>query len=180
VAHPKHDEVRRHYDFRCGYCGVSEADSGGELTVDHYRPVSAGGGDEDDNLVYACFRCNLYKSNYFPAGEDLAHGLRVLHPLRDDITAHLREDETSHRLLALTETGGFHINLLQLNRPALIERRLQRHLIALVSSERDLAQDRYSRLHESATIQEAYIRLLHQFLNDVLGIRTPDDEQNRP
>lgn len=109
MAHPKHDEVRRRYGFRCGYCGVSEADSGGELTVDHHRPVSAKGGDEDENLVYACVRCNLYKSDFFPTAEDFAHGWRVLHPLRDDLAAHLREDPASHRLLALTEMGRFHI-----------------------------------------------------------------------
>lgn len=63
VPHPKHERVRQRYDGRCGYCGLSEVDAGGELTVDHFRPVAAGGGDDDDNLVYACFRCNLYKGD---------------------------------------------------------------------------------------------------------------------
>ena len=36
MAHPRHEEVRRRYGLRCGYCGVSEAETGGELTVDHF------------------------------------------------------------------------------------------------------------------------------------------------
>jgi hypothetical protein len=35
MAHPKLQMVRARYAFCCGYCGVSEADVGGELTVDH-------------------------------------------------------------------------------------------------------------------------------------------------
>ena len=54
---PLHDlrlSVIEACNFRCGYCGVSETSSGGELTIDHYRPVSQNGDDSDDNLVYAC------------------------------------------------------------------------------------------------------------------------------
>lgn len=56
MAHPKNLEVRQRYEGRCGYCGVSEGETGGELTVDHFRPLCAGGDDTDDNLVYCCFR----------------------------------------------------------------------------------------------------------------------------
>ncbi len=54
MAHPKHHAVRQRYGGCCGYCGLSETDTGGELTVDHFRPLSAGGDDGDGNLVYAC------------------------------------------------------------------------------------------------------------------------------
>jgi hypothetical protein len=35
--------------------------------------VSPGGDDGDDNLVYACFRCNLFKADFHPtsAGNEL-------------------------------------------------------------------------------------------------------------
>jgi HNH endonuclease len=55
MAHPRHEEVRGRYHNRCGYCSVSETETGGELTIDHFQPVSAGGNDSDDNLVYCCF-----------------------------------------------------------------------------------------------------------------------------
>ena len=57
--------VRQRASFACEYCGVSEQSAGGELTIDHFRPQSKGGGDELENLVYCCSRCNLYKSDFW-------------------------------------------------------------------------------------------------------------------
>lgn len=130
MAHPKHEQVRRRYNYRCGYCGVSEADTGGELTVYHYIPVSAGGDDSDDNLVYACFRCNMHKGDFLPDCADLAAGQRLLHPLLEDLTVHFEEDRFG-RLIPLTTTGHFHIAVLNLNRLPLIRHRQQIHATAL-------------------------------------------------
>ena len=66
MAHPKHEAVRRCFRGCCGYCGVSETDAGGALTVDHFLPTSAKGDDGDDNLIYACFRCNSYEGELVP------------------------------------------------------------------------------------------------------------------
>ena len=74
MAHARHAQVRDRYRARCGYCSVCEEDVGGELTVDHYTPVVAGGDDGDDNLVYACFRCNLFKADFHPTDADRARG----------------------------------------------------------------------------------------------------------
>jgi HNH endonuclease len=130
VAHPKHEQVRRRYNYRCGYCGVSEADTGGELTVDHYVPVSAGRDDSDDNLVYACFRCNMHKGDFLPDNTDLAAGHRLLHPLLEDLTVHFEEDRFG-QLIPLTITGHFHIEVLNLNRLPLIRHRQQIRATAL-------------------------------------------------
>src|SRR5215470_3644402 len=61
MPHPLHEQVRQAFGFRCGYCRVDETGAGAELTVDHFRPSAVGGADDLENLVYACFRCNLYK-----------------------------------------------------------------------------------------------------------------------
>ena len=58
--------VRQNAGFACEFCGVSETDVGGELTIDHFRPISEGGDDQIENLLYCCSRCNLYKLDYFP------------------------------------------------------------------------------------------------------------------
>src|SRR5579864_4863489 len=50
-------QVRRRANFACEYCGASEADTAGELTVDHYRPRTRGGTDDLGNLLYCCYRC---------------------------------------------------------------------------------------------------------------------------
>jgi len=130
MAHSKHEHIRRLYNGCCGYCGVSETGSGGELTIDHYRPVSKQGDDSDDNLVYACNRCNLYKSDFFPAPTLDAPERRLLHPLLDDTRLHFREDDQG-RLQALTVTGEFHIQKLRLNRSQLVELRFARQNAAL-------------------------------------------------
>jgi len=47
----------------CGWSGASEFDRWfiANFNIDHIKPVSAGGKDEDSNLVLACRSCNLYK-----------------------------------------------------------------------------------------------------------------------
>lgn len=116
------DKVRRLYHYRCGYCGVSEAAVGCELEIDHYQPKSAGGGDKLENLVYCCTSCNRHKGSFWLGVDAVAAG-RLLHPLRDDLALHLREEENGW-LTALTETGAFHIERLELNRPRLVALRL--------------------------------------------------------
>ena len=109
------------YSFRCGYCGVSETQVGAQLTFDHFRPLSKGGTDEISNLVYACHACNHYKSDYWQES-DL---LRLLHPLTDDLRQHIHELGDCH-LHPVSKSGVIYIDQLQLNRPALIENRMER------------------------------------------------------
>jgi 5-methylcytosine-specific restriction endonuclease McrA len=92
MPHPKHEEVRQRYGRRRGYCGVTETETGGELTVDHFRPVTAGGDDAAENLVYACFRCNSYKGDFFPSTGDARNGRRLLHAYLDRFAEHIREE----------------------------------------------------------------------------------------
>ncbi|MGH9798792.1 MAG: HNH endonuclease, partial [Blastocatellia bacterium] len=57
------ETVRRLYQFRCGYCGVTEVDAGSGLEIDHYLPVSRGGEDLLENLIYCCSACNRFKGS---------------------------------------------------------------------------------------------------------------------
>ncbi len=66
--------------------------------------------------------CNTFKSDYFDTDADRA----LLHPLRDDVTAHYVESIT-HVLVPLTERGRVHIGVLHLNRPELVNRRQRDH-----------------------------------------------------
>ena len=106
------ETLRRQYQFRCGYCGTSEVDVGAELEVDHYQPRSTGGSDNFFNLVYCCPACNRFKGNYWNPYSPL----RILHPRRDNPAEHLQESKDG-LLIPLTETGRFHIERIQLNRP---------------------------------------------------------------
>ncbi|MEM7532517.1 MAG: HNH endonuclease signature motif containing protein [Chloroflexota bacterium] len=114
-------QVRERANFACEFCGVTEVDMVGELTIDHYRPQTKGGGDELDNLIYSCLRCNQQKSNYWPSkGGDIF----LWNPRQDPAHQHflLREDAVLH---PLTDIGAFTISRLRLNRPLLIDYRLQ-------------------------------------------------------
>ena len=111
-------KIREKADFACEYCGVSEAETGDELTVDHFRPQSADGGDEEENLVYCCFRCNLYKGDYW------AENSKLFNPQTDKRDEHFWLSE-SGKLFALTETGELTIKLLRLNRQPLVTKRRQ-------------------------------------------------------
>lgn len=111
-------EIREAFNYCCGYCGVTESDIGGELEIDHYQPSTRGGGDEVNNLVYACVHCNRFKGNYWPAEND-PNSFYLLHPGQDELSIHL-QFTTNGRAEGLTPRGWFHIRRLHLNRPQLV------------------------------------------------------------
>lgn len=170
MAHPKLQAVRQRYAFRCGYCGVSEEDVGGELTVDHFRPITAGGNDSDENLVYACVRCNQYKGSLLPEATTLEPTRRLLHPGRDATVMHVREVGTTGYLEGLTETGRFHIEALRLNRPALRVNRQRRHLLALLEARLGQAQAENAVLRERIARLELYVSYLKERLEEPTGV----------
>ena len=137
------ERLRQLYDFRCGYCGVREGDAGSQLTLDHFRPRAHHGTDEGDNLVYCCFACNHFKSDYW----QIEPNRQLLHPLHD-------------LLIGLTERGTNHITVLHLNRPELVEYRY-------LQAERQREQEEYLSLLELFRTQgaelETVTRLLKEF-----------------
>ena len=50
-------------DYRCLACGRNPESDGVVLHVDHIKPRSKGGTDDDDNLQTLCAECNLGKGN---------------------------------------------------------------------------------------------------------------------
>lgn len=54
-------ELFKRDQFTCNYCGKKPPEV--ELTIDHKFPVSLGGGDEDENLITCCRKCNSTKGN---------------------------------------------------------------------------------------------------------------------
>jgi hypothetical protein len=119
--------VRTQYNFRCGYCGVSETNMGAEMTIDHFMPRVQGGDDSLPNLVYCCHACNEFKGDYWHVEPDTS----LLHPLLDNMGDHyvLQEDG---RFIASTTRGQNHLNVLHLNRPELIAFRLEQQEITLL------------------------------------------------
>lgn len=117
------EQVRTRANFACEYCGITETDAGGLLTIDHYQPQNKSGTDRLENLLYCCVRCNQYKLDYWPETPDAP---QLWHPQREAFAQHflLLNDGVLH---ALTATGAFTLARLRLNRAALVAHRL-RHL----------------------------------------------------
>lgn len=114
--------VRTRAGLACEYCGVTETDCGGGLTVDHQRPQSLGGADDPANLVYCCWRCNLHKAAYWPSGPTDP----VLWNPRDDPRETHLLLLADGRLHARTPIGEFTLARLRLNRSPLVAHRARR------------------------------------------------------
>ncbi len=164
MADPRLAAARIRYNYACGYCGVTEISTASLLTLDHYQPRAAGGDDADDNLVYACIKCNQNKHAFWPTPEERMKGIRVLHPLSDETSHHFAEDEHGY-LQPLTTTGNFHIALLDLNRPQLVQHRLARQIqraliekVASLEEQGKTLQNRFSALEQTIVMLEAFLR----------------------
>ena len=116
------EQARQRADCACEFCGISEIDVGGLLTIDHFHPRSKGGTETLDNLIYACIHCNQYKHDYWPH-DDLAP--RLWNPRELLISPHFVESEDG-RLIAVTIVGDFTMRRLRLNREQLVHYRLRR------------------------------------------------------
>jgi hypothetical protein len=162
---PELDLIRQRYAYACGYCDVTEISAGGVLTIDHYHPLSADGDDNLDNLVYACVRCNQYKHTYWPTSEERARGFRILHPLHDIRAAHYQLDNKTGQLEPLTETGRFHIALLRLNRPQLVQHRLIEQLRKVLERKLELLEKQIHEMEETIAAQTRYISALEDRLD---------------
>ncbi|MBI4758580.1 MAG: HNH endonuclease [Chloroflexi bacterium] len=134
------EQVRHRANFACEFCGVTEIDAGGELAIDHFRPIAKGGDDSFENLVYCCHRCNQHKLDYWSTHLDEPS---LWNPRREPAPQHFLEldDGTLH---ALTAVGTFTLKRLRLNRPPLVAYRLRKRQqaeeIRLLTRYREMVQ----------------------------------------
>jgi hypothetical protein len=163
--------VRRRANFACEYCGVSETDTGSELTVDHFQPQTKGGSDEVENLLYCCQRCNQYKADYWPQDSTAPN---LWNPRRDPLDMHLMQ-LTEGTLYPLTSIGDFTVRRLRLNRPPLVayrmrqqaridEQRLLARYREIVGALEQLSQQQATLLEEQQHLLEEQRMLLHLLL----------------
>jgi hypothetical protein len=158
-------EVRQRAKFRCEYCETNETDAGGQLTIDHFQPSSRGGDDDLDNLVYCCFRCNLFKGDYWP---DEPSKSNLFDPRRDKSEDHFWLSDTGE-IFGLTDRGRQTIERLRLNRPPLVLRRKNDNL---KEQERQL-------LEQSQDAVQSLIRLSRQQRELLRAQRLLLEEQRR-
>lgn len=125
VSDVAREVVRQRAQYACEYCGLREQDVSGRLTIDHFRPLSKGGNDDIENLIYSCIWCNQRKLDYWA---DAIDSRRLWNPRQDDRVEHFLLLHNG-LLQPLTQVGNFSIQRLQLNRPALIAYRLRQNML---------------------------------------------------
>lgn len=116
------EQVRQRARCACEFCGVTETDVGGVLTIDHFQPQSKGGSDDLENLIYSCMSCNQYKQDYWQISES---DPTLWNPRQDPASAHFVELDDG-TIVAISAVGKFTIRRLRLNRAPLVEYRMRR------------------------------------------------------
>jgi hypothetical protein len=165
--------VRQRAGYACEWCAVSETDTGGELTIDHYQPQSKQGSDDPSNLLYSCIRCNQYKADYWPTQ---ANDPVLWNPRQEPRANHLLP-LANGTLYPITPVGTFTLRRLRLNRPPLVayrlralalteERQLLQHYQALVSLLEQVTQQQAALLEEQRRLLEEQRLLLALLLRD--------------
>jgi hypothetical protein len=125
---------------RCVYCDAQADDVGGAdaMQLDHFRPESFAEFalliNDPLNLHYSCGRCNLLKSNHWPArGSGATHNGKdgFIDPFAEDRLAYFGIDADG-RIGALQPPAGYMIRLLRLDREFLRKLREARRLRAVL------------------------------------------------
>jgi hypothetical protein len=113
--------VHSHFLESCGYCKTQEYLTVVTFEVEHIVPRSLGGATEFDNLCLACPSCNRFKSNRVKGVSEDGQECRLFHPHKDLWLEHFDWSVNGTLIVGLTDIGHATIQLLRMNRPALIE-----------------------------------------------------------
>lgn len=108
----------------CEYCKSHEDFSSASYAVEHIIPRFKMGSDELDNLAYSCLGCNAYKHTKISfVDPETGFETYIFNPRTQIWTDHFCWDDSCLMLIGLTPTGRATIELLRLNRPALLNLR---------------------------------------------------------
>ena len=128
--------LKRDFRSRCAYSMLHGMNSGGDrcMEVDHFNPTLSGDSRHVYlNLFLASRHCNLLKSDHWPDEEDVLAGIRFLDPCNEqDYSYVIFEDRRSGELVGTTPAAKWHIDILVLNAPHLVEARQKRTGISRV------------------------------------------------
>jgi uncharacterized protein (TIGR02646 family) len=121
------------FDHRCAYCDSTFESIRGH--IDHFYPKSLfpKKAFEWNNLILSCQVCDTSKRDRFPV--DASGNPLLIYPGFDNPNQHIKELDNG-LLVGLTEKGEITINLLQLNRPYLVDSRKKEQLYRRIAEER--------------------------------------------
>ena len=119
--------VRQRARGRCEYCQLHEDDSGLRHQPDHVIAIKHRGPTVESNLAYSCAMCNSFKGTDLSSVDSATGSLvRLFNPRLDDWPTHF--EIIGGRIVGLTPEGRVTVELLQMNRPDMVQ--LRRFLAA--------------------------------------------------
>lgn len=115
-------QIRERAGGRCEYCRKPDRVSTYGYHADDIIPVKHGGNSGLDNLAWACFECNINKSENIASYDRVSGQLTPLfHPRKDAWENHFEFNaETLHGINAV---GRITIHILDINHPDQLETR---------------------------------------------------------
>jgi hypothetical protein len=98
------------------------------MEIDHFDPTIRGRGRHKyDNLFLSSRFCNNRKQGNWPTASEQAKGIGFLNCCEEiDYGVHIFEDPVTHRVFGVTPQGRYHVRVLDLNAPHLVEERADR------------------------------------------------------
>ena len=154
------------FEHRCAYSMIHALDAGGykEMEIDHFDPRRKADPVQDYvNLYYSSGHCNRSKGPTWPSAAEERLGIRFLDCCREaDYGGVLFEDPNTHEIVGTTPAAKFHVVVLDLNAPHLVQRRRERAEIHRRLEEPVVLRSRYN-MPERNQIQR-----LHDVLNEML------------
>jgi 5-methylcytosine-specific restriction endonuclease McrA len=117
------ERVRQRAGNRCEYCRLSQSGTPyAAFHVEHIIARQHGGSDDEDNLAWACRRCNFHKgpnlAGIDPATDEI---VPLFHPRRDAWDEHFAL--RGGLVVGLTPVGRTTVRLLRMNLPARLDLR---------------------------------------------------------
>ncbi len=113
------EQLEQDFHYLCGYCGKDGRMLHQKFHLDHFVPKSLDKSREKDyyNLVLACSRCNLSKSDQWPTGDiTQSHNGKdgFVDPAVPEFDEHLERNEKGY-VVGKTSVGNSMCNMLHLD-----------------------------------------------------------------
>jgi hypothetical protein len=107
-------DVAKRATYRCEYCRIHQDDMFISFELDHIIAQKHGGGNEIDNLAYACPHCNQHKGTDLVTFVDNYNDIVSLFNPRINIWSE-HFSTSNGEIIPITKTGKTTIKLLKMN-----------------------------------------------------------------
>lgn len=112
------------------------------MHIDHFDPRQKNRSPYS-NLFPAYGICNMAKGESWPTAKERRQGMRFLNPCEEkDYDQVIFEEPSTHLLIGTTPAARYHIDMLDLNNPSLVEHRLERTKLAEIANKMVVAGSR--------------------------------------